>query len=209
MISDVLCSAIGYNRLRLDGAILETIDNGLLDFDLGTTSRANCARIWNGDVAVDVYSLSRNGNEIAGANTALGGYEQPPGTRLKNCYADNVADAKPNVSWPAPIRKVGDKPRRGLGQDVRDLGRDSDKGIWKFLGSCCPAQTSQLDGPLAGIKAQPPASAPRSGKLKRMPRLRTVAPPRTGDTSSKEYKRSMRLLPLLRIYQNPGRMRPF
>ena len=47
-----------HNRLRLDGAILESIDNGLLDFDLGTTSRANRAGIWNGDVAVDVYSLS-------------------------------------------------------------------------------------------------------------------------------------------------------
>ena len=43
--SDQRCSLLhdGHNGLRLNGAILESIDNGLLDFDLSTTSRANSA----------------------------------------------------------------------------------------------------------------------------------------------------------------------
>src|SRR5262245_306993 len=86
-----------YDRLRLDGAILESIDNGLLEFDLRTTSRAYGAPVWNGNVAVDVYSLSRNGNKITGANASLGRDEQSPRSRLKKCHAENVSDAKNNV----------------------------------------------------------------------------------------------------------------
>ena len=130
-------SGVRFAGIRAD-LETSTIDNGLLDFDLGTTSGANCPRVWNGDVAVDVYSLRRNGNEVAGADAALGGYKQSSGARLKNCYAENVADAKPNVSWPAAIRKVGDQPRRRLGQGGRDLGRDPDKGIWNVLGVVLP-----------------------------------------------------------------------
>jgi hypothetical protein len=79
-----------HNRLGLDGAILEGINNGLLDFDLGAASRTNRARVWNGNVAVDVYGLRWDRNKITGANTSLGGDEQSPRTCLKNCRADNV-----------------------------------------------------------------------------------------------------------------------
>ena len=95
--------------------------------------RANRAAVWNGNVAVDVYSLGRNVNKIAGANTGLGRNEQSPRTRLKNCDADNVSDAKSEVPRSAPILKFADKPRRGLRQDVRDLGGYSDEGVWKIF----------------------------------------------------------------------------
>src|SRR5438132_14359067 len=85
--------------------IAEPIDNGLLEFDLRTTSRAYGAPVWNGDVAVDVYSLSRNGNKITGANASLGRDEQSPRSRLKKCHADNVSDAKTNILRSAAILK--------------------------------------------------------------------------------------------------------
>ena len=57
--------------------------------------------------------------------------------------------------------------RRRLGQDGRDLGRDSDKGIWNdFWGRVAPPRHPSLTGPLAGIKAQPPTAAAKSGKLR-------------------------------------------
>src|SRR4029453_4247132 len=87
---DQRCSLIHdrHDRLRFDGAILKGINDGLLEFDLSTTSRANRAAVWNGNVAVDVYSLTRNANKVTGANTSLGRNEQSPRTRLKNCDAD-------------------------------------------------------------------------------------------------------------------------
>ena len=49
-----------------------------------------------------------------------------------------------------------------LARTVATLGVIRTKAYGMFLGSCCPAQTSQLDGPFAGIKAQPPTAATRS-----------------------------------------------
>src|SRR5262249_39325147 len=61
------------------------------------------------------------------------------------------------------------------------LGVIRTKAYGIFLGSCCPAHTSQLAGPVAGIKAQPPTARCdiRSAKLNRIPRPRTVALPPT------------------------------
>src|SRR5215510_9823659 len=65
-----------------------------------------------------------------------------------------------------------------LPKTLATLGVIRTKAYGTFLGSCCPAHTSQLSGPLAGIKAQPPTARcdTRSVKLKRMPTPRTVAP---------------------------------
>src|SRR5215831_17712078 len=62
------------------------------------------------------------------------------------------------------------------------LGVIRTKAYGIFLGSCCPAHTSQLAGPVAGIKAQPPTARCdiRSAKLNRIPRPRTVALPPNG-----------------------------
>ena len=68
------------------------------------------------------------------------------------------------------------------------------KAYGTLLGSCCPAHTSQLSGPLAGINAQPPAatSEPKSAKLNRMPRPRTVALPPTQMTLTHKTMRDQR-----------------
>ena len=65
-----------------------------------------------------------------------------------------------------------------LANTVATLGVTRTKAYGMFLGSCCPAQTSQLDGPLVGIKAHPPTARcdARSEELKKMPTPRTVAP---------------------------------
>src|SRR6266540_3450841 len=59
------------------------------------------------------------------------------------------------------------------------LGVIRTKAYGIFLGSCWPAHTSQLGGPLAGIKAHPPTARcdTRRVKLKRIRTPRTVAPP--------------------------------
>src|SRR5439155_13271074 len=108
----------------------DRINNRLLEFDCRATSCADIPPEWDGNVAVDVYGLTGKGDKIARTYTSLRGDEQSPRTCLKNCYADNVADAETNVFRAAPIRKFGDEPGHRLPQDARDLGRDPDKGIW-------------------------------------------------------------------------------
>ena len=187
----------GYNGLRLNSAILESIDNGLLDFDLGTTSGANCPRVRNGDVAVDVYSLSRNGNEIAGADAALGGYEQSSGARLKNCYAENVSDAKPNVSWPAAIRKVGDQPGAALAKTVATLGVIRTKAYGMFLGSCCPPKhpSSTARSPASRRTRPPQGATPEVRSSQECPRCARLPFPPDPHISANDYGRSTNQLP--------------
>src|SRR5262249_58669365 len=95
--------------LGLDGTILERLNNGLLEFDLGAPSRANRASVWNGNVAVDVYGLRRNLNKIAGAHTRLRRDEEPARACLKNCHADDIAVNEADIARSAPIRKIADK----------------------------------------------------------------------------------------------------
>src|SRR5262249_44312740 len=150
--SDQRCSLLHnrHDRLWLDGAILEGINDRLLDFDLGATSGANSTGERNGNVAVDVHGLIRNGNEIAGAHTRLGRNEQSPRTRLKNCHADNVSVAEANILRSTPIRKFADKPRRRLAQDVGDFGRNPDEGVWNVFGVVLPGPYIPALGPGRG-----------------------------------------------------------
>ena len=71
--------------------------------------------------------------KLPGRTPASAGMNKSPGTCLKNCHADYVADAKNNVLRSAAIRKFGDKPRRGLAQDVRDFGGDADERVWEVF----------------------------------------------------------------------------
>src|SRR5262245_66195063 len=103
--------------------MLERVNNGFLEFDLGAPSRADCASIWNGNVAVDIYGLGRDANKIAGAHTRLGRDEESPRTRLKNCHAEEDADTEAEIARPAPIRKFADRPRRRLGHAAGDSAR--------------------------------------------------------------------------------------
>src|SRR5215813_2545339 len=77
------------------------------------------------------------------------------------------------------------------------LGVIRTKAYGIFFGSCCPAHTSQLAGPVAGIKAQPPTARCdiRSAKLNRIPTPRTVAPsPRNLQINASDCVRSTNLL---------------
>jgi len=74
---------------------------------------------------------------------------------------------------------------------------DPDEGVWNIFGVVLAAHTSQLGGPLAGIKAHPPTARCdiRSVKLSRTPRPRTVAPPRgTLMFNASNYGRSTSLI---------------
>ena len=160
--------------------------------------RANCPRIWNGDVAIDVHSLSRNGNEIAGADAALGGYEQSSGARLKNCYAENVADAKTNVSWPAAIGKVGDQPRRRLGQYGRDLGRDREQRHMEcsWGRAARPKHPSSTARSPASRRTRPPQGAtPEVRSSQECPRCARLPYPPDPHISANDYGRSTNRLP--------------
>src|SRR5262245_3979107 len=79
-------------------------------------------------------------------------------------------------------RRSGNSPTslgNALAKTLATLGVIRTKAYGIFLGSCCPAHTSQLSGPLTGIKAHPPTARCdiRSAKLNRIPTPRTVAPP--------------------------------
>src|SRR5262249_62055968 len=115
-----------HDRLWLDGTILERINNGLLEFDLGASARANRASVWNGNVAVDVYGLRRNLNKIAGAHTRLGRDEEPTRACLKNCQAGHTALTEAEISRAAPLRKFPEKPGRRPCQYAGAFGRKPD-----------------------------------------------------------------------------------
>src|SRR6516165_5134320 len=97
-------------------------------------------------------------------------------------------------------RRSGNSPTslgNALPKTLATLGVIRTKAYGIFLGSCCPAHTSQLSGPLTGITAQPPTARwdSRSVILKRMPTPRTVAlPPRNLGINASNYVRSTRLL---------------
>src|SRR6516165_2906248 len=81
-------------------------------------------------------------------------------------------------------RRSGNSPTslgNALPKTLATLGVIRTKAYGIFLGSCCPAHTSQLSGPFTGITAQPPTARcdTRSVILKRMPTPRTVALPPT------------------------------
>src|SRR5262249_36297503 len=97
-------------------------------------------------------------------------------------------------------RRSGNSPTslgNALPKTLATLGVIRTKAEGIFLGSCCPAHTSQLSGPATGITAQPPTARcdTRSVRLKRMPTPRTVAfPPRNLDIKATNCVRSTRLL---------------
>jgi hypothetical protein len=106
-----------YDDLRLDGAVLERIDDGLLQFDRGAAGGANGARIGNRYVAVHIHRLAWKGDEIAWAHAGLGRDEQPARACLENGHADDIADAEGKISRPAFVREGGQSWQRS-GQDV-------------------------------------------------------------------------------------------
>src|SRR5262245_14006645 len=80
-----------------------------------------------------------------------------------------------------------------LASTLATLGVTRTKAYGTFLGSCCPAQTSQLEAPLVGIRAHPPTARwdARSAKLKRIPTPRTAAPsPTERPITANDYGRS-------------------
>jgi hypothetical protein len=82
--------------LWLDRSIFESGNDGVLEFDLGTTSRANGACIWNRNVTFGVDSLIGYGNEIARPDTGFGRNEKAAWLSFKNRNADNISDSKPD-----------------------------------------------------------------------------------------------------------------
>jgi hypothetical protein len=123
----------GHDDLRLDGAVLECIDDGLLQLDRGAAGCANGARIGNRYVSVHVDGLARKGNEIARAHAGLGWNEQPAGACLENGHAQDVADADAKIPRPASVRE-GSQPRHGLGQYLGHFRGDPDERVGKALG---------------------------------------------------------------------------
>ena len=78
LIMDVFCSTHGHNDLRLDRAVLEGSDNGVLHLDLGASARADGTRIGDRDVAVDVDGLVRNATKLPGRTPPSAGMKRPP-----------------------------------------------------------------------------------------------------------------------------------
>ena len=148
--------------------------------------------------------------KLPGRTPASAGMNSPPELASKIVTVTMSPMPKTNILRSAAIRKFADKPRRGLAQDVRDFGGDADERVWEVFGVVLP----RPDVPALGAADWHHGTAACRHHQKQQAQQNTqnahCCPPRTAvDTSSKEYRRSMRL-PLLRLLpRNPGRMRPF
>src|SRR5206468_10429085 len=82
------------HHLRVDGAILDLLDDFLLDLYRGAALDAHRAGIWYRDVAVGVDRLIGKLHEVARAHAGLGRNEQAACRSLEDRDADDIADAK-------------------------------------------------------------------------------------------------------------------
>src|SRR6266496_6053508 len=135
--------------------------------------------------------------KLPGRTPASAGMNSPPELASK-IVTPTTSPSPKRISF-GRLRSGNSPTSRGdaLANTLATLGVIRTKAYGTFLGSCCPAHTSQLSGPLAGIKAHPPAARcdTRSVKLNRKPTQRTVAPsPRNLDINASDYVRSTSLL---------------
>ena len=119
--------------------------------------------------------------KLPGRTLASAGMKSPP--ELASKIVTPRRSPIPKTRSFGRLRSGNSPTSRGaaLPRTSATLGVMRTKAYGIFLGSCCPAQTSQLSGPLAGIKAQPLTARcdPRSVIFKRIPTPRTVALPPT------------------------------
>ena len=117
------------HRLRLDGAVLQRIDDRLLDFGWRPSLGADSPGIRNRNVASDIDVLVRQVDEVAGTHTGLDWNEQPTRRGLENRNAHRVADAELDLPRGPPIGKYIADPGRVICQDVDDLGGDANERV--------------------------------------------------------------------------------
>ena len=81
------------NDLRLDRAIAQPGDDGLLDFRQGSRGGGNLAGVRNIDAALLVNGLRRQIDKVAGTSTGGGrGREQTARRGFENRYVEDIAD---------------------------------------------------------------------------------------------------------------------
>src|SRR5262249_42539727 len=112
--------------------------------------------------------------DIPGRTPASAGMNSPPEAASK--IVTLTMSPSPKRISVGRLRSGNSPTSRGtaLRKTSATLGVTRTNAYGRFLGSCCPAHTSQLWGPLTGITAQPPSATNR--KLNRMPRPRTILP---------------------------------
>src|SRR3954470_11580093 len=129
--------------------------------------------------------------KLPGRTPASPGMNNPP--ELASKMVTLRMSPMPNRISLGRLRSVKSVTSRGaaLANTVATLGVTRTKAYGIFLGSCCPAQTSQLEGPFAGIRAHPPTARwdASSAKLKKIPTPRTVSFPPTTITLPQTIQR--------------------
>jgi hypothetical protein len=101
-----------HHRLGFDGTVLESIYDRLLDFGGRTSLSPYQARIGNRDEAFAVDILVRQADEVSRPYASFERNEQTACSRLKDGYADNVADAEANFIGRPTVRESVTQPRR-------------------------------------------------------------------------------------------------
>jgi hypothetical protein len=115
--------------LRLDGAILQGIDDRFLNLRRRPAGGVDGAGIRHGDVALGVDVLVRQIDEVAGTNAGLGRDEEPTRRGLKDRHAHHVSDAEFDLPRRPSIGKHVADPG-GVGcQHVDDPGCHLNEGI--------------------------------------------------------------------------------
>src|SRR5438132_1484218 len=92
----------GHHDLGLQGTTVESIHDILLDLRGGTAFGPNSISVGDGDVALLVDRLVRNGDEVAGTDPRFGG-EETAGGGLKDGHADNVAYSETERLGRSPV----------------------------------------------------------------------------------------------------------
>jgi hypothetical protein len=115
--------------LRLDGAVLQGIDDRFLNLGRRPAGGADGAGIRHGDVALGVDVLVRQIDEVAWTNAGLGRDEEPTCRGLKDRNAHHVSDAKFDLPRRPSIGKHVADPG-GVGcQNVDDPGCHANEGV--------------------------------------------------------------------------------
>ena len=149
--------------LRLDRAVLDFLDDLVLDFDIGAPGGADHAGEGNGDVAVVVDGLIGKGDEIARPRAGVERDEQAARGRFEDRRRDDVADAEFDVGGGAAVGEGAGQPFRLIGRENVDrFGRELDQRVRRRLGFLAsarqwrPARRSERSRSRQGRSPPPP-----------------------------------------------------
>ena len=123
-----------HNGLRLDGSVLDAIDDLLLHLRRRLAGGGYKTRVRHGNKSLGVNRLVRERHVIARPNACLSRNEQAAGCCLENRDAEHVANPEMDLRRRTTIAKHGRKgPRSVLVQNIDDFGVQPDQAVGRSI----------------------------------------------------------------------------